>query len=584
MAGKKYNIDIGVNVSGESQVTDLNEDLAQTSEEQDNVNEGFTEMSGTADKALGGIVGTLATLKTSIMTSVKSLGLMKVALAATGLGALLLVIGSIKSAFEASEEGQNKFRKIMDAIGAVTGVLIDYLSDFGEMVIAAFENPQAAMEGFWAALKANVVERFESLLDMFGLLAKAIKQVFEGDFSGAMDSAKQAGKEYVDVLTGIPNTLDKAASGIETINDRIQTTINKSSELSDLQSSIDKKERELTISRAEREAQIAEIRFQLADRERTSIEDRIRLAIEAQAISDSIFADEEKLAADRLKIIQERNALSKSNKDDLQAEAEAEANLIRIQTERSNAAKRLITEQVAAERELKAQRQADRDEEAAFQAAFDEQQDADMLEYEKRLNKEVELERKAIADKQALYQKDAENQRKAEEQKRKNAQTAVMGAMATTAAALSLISDLYKDDFEKQKKVKIASATINTIQGMIAAYMGGVATIPVPAPAGVALGIAMAAVVGLAGFANIQKIRNSNPGGGGGGGGGMGGGGAPSISSAPSLSLVSPLTTGEEALAGAIGQETEPTKAYVVSEDMSSQQALDRRISQNATI
>jgi len=579
---KKYTLEVDVDVKGGDQVEKLNEDLAQTSNEQEEVNEGFTEMSGTADKALGGIIGTFATLKKSITTSIRSLGVMKVALAATGLGALLLVIGSIKAAFESSEEGQQKFRKLMDAIGAVTGVLIDYLSDFGELLIAAFENPQQAMKDFWAALKANVVERFVSLLDLFGFLAKAIKQVFEGDFVGAMDSVKEAGKEMVDVYTGIPDSFDKIVDGIETINDRIQTTIDKSTELSDLQNSIDERERELTVSRAKREVEIADLRLKIADTEKQSAEERIRFSNEALAITNSIYNDEIALAEDRLKIIEQRNALSKSGKEDLDAEAEAERELIMLNQSRANASRELISQRVTAERELAAEKKAIREEEAAFMEQLDVDLDVQLEASLVRLNKEEEANRKLVTVKQALYQKDLENQRAIERQKANNQKMAAMGALAATSAALSLLGDLYKDDFEKQKKIKIASATINTLQGMLAAFMGGVATIP--GPFGVALGAVLAGIVGVAGYSNIQKIRNSQPGGGGGGSPTMGGGGAPSISAPPSFSLVNPLTGGEEAIAGAIGQETEPMKAYVVSSDMTSQQELDRNIEQNSTI
>ena len=146
------------------------------------------------------------------------------------------------------------------------------------------------------------------------------------------------------------------------------------------------------------------------------------------------------------------------------------------------------------------------------------------------------------------------------------------------------LADSSNQDFESQKKYRIAGATISMLQGIVGAYAGAFASIPNPLAA-LIVGTAMAAGVGIMGGMNIAKIKKSQPGMGDTGNiPSGGGGGAPAISSAPSFSLVNPLTGGEEAIAGAIGAETEPAKAYVVSTDMTTQQALDRNIEANASL
>lgn len=180
-----------------------------------------------------------------------------------------------------------------------------------------------------------------------------------------------------------------------------------------------------------------------------------------------------------------------------------------------------------------------------------------------------------------LYDKDVKFSKLSNEQK---LQVVAMTAQASLSVALELINQLgaaASDDFETQKKYQIAGATVSTLQGMISAFMGGVQT--APGPWGLVLGGILAAAAGAVGWANIKKIKNSTPesvpss-------GSLSGSAVGSVSaSAPSLSLVSPLTSGEEQLAGQIGdQTTDPQKAYVVGSDMTSQQELDRRIESNA--
>ena len=40
-------------------------------------------------------------------------------------------------------------------------------------------------------------------------------KVFEGDFSGAMDTAAKAGSTFVDSLTGVKNTIDKVTGAVK---------------------------------------------------------------------------------------------------------------------------------------------------------------------------------------------------------------------------------------------------------------------------------------------------------------------------------------------------------------------------------
>ena len=50
------------------------------------------------------------------------------------------------------------------------------------------------MKDLGNAIKDNLIERFNSALEVIGYLGTAIKKVFEGDFDGAMEAAKNAGK------------------------------------------------------------------------------------------------------------------------------------------------------------------------------------------------------------------------------------------------------------------------------------------------------------------------------------------------------------------------------------------------------
>ena len=128
-----------------------------TGEEVKKTNDAIEDGLGAIDKRTGGAVSAFKAMQkglAGLSTSFKTLG---GAIAATGLGLLLLTITALTAAFTSSEEGQNKFAKIMGVIGAITGNLLDLLADLGEKIIGAFENPMEALNAFGNLLKAQIV-------------------------------------------------------------------------------------------------------------------------------------------------------------------------------------------------------------------------------------------------------------------------------------------------------------------------------------------------------------------------------------------------------------------------------------------
>jgi len=131
------------------------------------------------------------------------------------------------------------------------------------------------------------------------------------------------------------------------------------------------------------------------------------------------------------------------------------------------------------------------------------------------------------------------------------------------------------------KAAAIANATISTYESATSAYKS-LAPIPIVGP--VLGGIAAGAAV-VSGIANVKKISSTQVPGGGGGGGATPS--APQIptspSTPPSFNVVGQSSTNQ--LANAIGgQSQQPVQAYVVANDVSTAQSLDRNIVEGASI
>lgn len=131
--------------------------------------------------------------------------------------------------------------------------------------------------------------------------------------------------------------------------------------------------------------------------------------------------------------------------------------------------------------------------------------------------------------------------------------------------------------FKEQKKMNLAMAVVNASQAIISSLaQAPVAIGAVPSPIGIA-SLALASASGLASIAAIAKTTFNSGAGSVSAASGSGGGGA------PAFNVVG--ASGTNQLADAIGSQNErPTRAYVVSEDVTSAQQLDRNIIEGASI
>jgi len=153
--------------------------------------------------------------------------------------------------------------------------------------------------------------------------------------------------------------------------------------------------------------------------------------------------------------------------------------------------------------------------------------------------------------------------------------------MNKTASVLARGADLLGKNTAAGKAMSIAAATINTYQGITAELATKTVT-----PFEIGLKIANVALIAATGLKAVKDIISVKVPGGGGGGGSA----APSMSgagagagSAPQFNVVG--NSGVNQLAGIMAtNEQTPVKTYVVAQDVTSGQSLDRNIIRNASL
>jgi hypothetical protein len=173
-----------------------------------------------------------------------------------------------------------------------------------------------------------------------------------------------------------------------------------------------------------------------------------------------------------------------------------------------------------------------------------------------------------------LLKENADAQIKIEEEK----QAAKERALQAYSSGLKTAATLLGESTAAGKAAAIAATTIDTIQSGVSAFKGMVAA--VPGPAGIALGSVAAAGALASGYASVKKILAVKTPNGGGSAASPSTGG----SSAPQFNVVG--NSGVNQLAQTLGGNSEqaPIQAYVVANDVTTAQGLNRNIVTNASL
>ena len=579
-----------------------------TGEEVKKTNDAVEDGLSAIDKRTGGAVSAFKSMQkglAGLATSFRTLG---GAIAATGLGLLLLTITALTAAFTSSEEGQNKFAKIMGVIGAITGNLVDILANLGESIISAFENPKAALESFGKLLQAQIMNRVTGLFELLPALGKAMIQAFSGDFTEAATTAQDA---IAKVVLGVENITDKTNAAIDATKEFLAEQVkegNAAAKVADMRAKAAKVERALLIERSVKEAEIASLRLKSRQEEEFTAEQRKAFIEESQKLEDELLSKEvEALELRRDAQILE-NTFSRTNIENLDKEAQAIAAVNDIQARRLTQQRATQRELNRVNKELAAEEKARlAEEQKAFEALQKAKVDAaeNYRAYQQTLadsayamllsdqEREIQAaqekyfaligleeltaeERAKIAEKEnaeiAAIEKKYADQRTAAEQ-------AVADAKAAAAnQSIDSVQNALTGLFGESKAIASANVVVDAAQAAVGIFKSSTS---LPEPLGsINRGIQLAALTAST-IASIRQINSAQP----------GSASAPPAaalnpptapSAAPSFNVVG--TSGINQLAQSIGQKSDkPVRAYVVGGDVTTSQELERKRIKTAT-
>jgi len=563
---------------------------------------------------------------------------LRAAIISTGIGALVVVLGSLVAYFTQTKKGAELLERATAGLGAVIGVVTDAASTIGEMLVNAFNNPLDALEAFWEALKDNLWNRILAVQDQVLAFGEILAGVFTLDWDKVKSGVDKAATAFIQLNTGMDAEQQKEfAKAVRGVANEMSEAAKAAIKLTKAQQKLKDLTRELNVDQAKQRALIKKLNKDAEDTTKSYAE-REAAAKKAGEIEADLMQRRVAAAEENLRIIKAQNALKKEEDKDKDAEAEAEIELYRIREESLELQTTLqnkynsIRQQRSAEytafvKEQQDKRLKDAEEFNKQQEALDKQ----LAEEQKRIHEEVESVREFLdskrvkteqeqieekyarlreqangerdllirlemqknselrdlqlqrydqerADAKANREKQLEEEEELRNQRLDNARTVFSGIKSISNLLANDSENSARKHFKVNKSLGIADAFVSTytaIAGTLAQFSGPKAP-PIPGYA-----IAQAIATGLFGLAQVKKIASQKFGGGGASsvsGGGRGGGGFTGNATQGTPQPTAAIDFGFQ------DNQQEPIRSYIIGSDVQDDMEARTRVADRTSL
>lgn len=248
MANKKIKIPIDSSdvKKATKAVDDLNQSIDETSSALNDVGVDTGIFDDIRSKVSGAVRG--------VTNFVKSMRTLKGAIAATGIGLLVVALGSLVSYFKNTEKGARTLAIATEAVGVIFGKLQTFAAELGEKIVDTFSNPKEAISDLKDAIVNNITNRITGLIELFPKLGEAIELTFKGEFK---EAAKVSADAIAKVTLGVEDATDKAAElgkkakeGFNTIVEETKNAVTEAAKYVDAQEGLRKAINAITVANA----------------------------------------------------------------------------------------------------------------------------------------------------------------------------------------------------------------------------------------------------------------------------------------------------------------------------------------------
>lgn len=232
---------------------------------------------------------TMEQMSNATNKSATSLKILRGAVISTGIGALVVALGSLIAYFTSTQEGIDKVNKVLTPLKVLFQTLWGVVQNVGKALVEAFTHPKQLLLDLGKFMQEQIINRATAIIDAF----KGLGNILTGNVK---EGIKQVGDAALQAATGVKDVVGKVKEAGKAVSDTIGEAI-------------------------KRGQRIEEIGVKLASSEADFVKQSEALKLE--------FAEQNQIARDTSKTISEREAAAKKS-------IEIQKQINKLVTERNN--------------------------------------------------------------------------------------------------------------------------------------------------------------------------------------------------------------------------------------------------------
>lgn len=263
-----------------------------------------------------------------------ALRLLKVALISTGIGAIVVALGSLVAYFTKTQAGADKLRQFLEPLKTVFQVIMDTVAVLGGKIFDAFTNPKQAIKDLWEFIKSQFLNRLMGMVDIVKSMARVMGAAFKLDWGEVKENTKALMTAYTQVLTGFDkDQQDSIANSVKEYMDKLGITYDEAQKLEKRRQALEKNRIAFIKEEADLQNKLAELRLKTEDKENYSAMQRYLFNQKAMAVLDVLGNKRNALAKEEYNIMVEQNALAENMNKDYETENNLYKAMVETQTQ-----------------------------------------------------------------------------------------------------------------------------------------------------------------------------------------------------------------------------------------------------------
>ena len=368
---------------------------------------------------------TMEQMSNATNKSATSLKILRGAVISTGIGALVVALGSLIAYFTSTQEGIDKVNKVLTPLKVLFQTLWGVVQNVGKALVEAFTHPKQLLLDLGKFMQEQIINRATAIIDAF----KGLGNILTGNVK---EGIKQVGDAALQAATGVKDVVGKVKEAGKAVSDTIDEAIKRGQRIEEINQKLSASEADFIEQTAKLKQEFKEQNMIAEDTTKTFAEREAaaRKSIEIQKKINKLAADRNDLEQELLNLKFASNDTSDADRAELakkKAElAEQRTAMVEAVTTQNN---KVNTIHKAAADEQAKQRKEASDKAIAWLKQELEWQKEAIEDYvktnsavAKSMQERLDIEEKGMQDRLALLDKEKANglikQREYERQKR----------------------------------------------------------------------------------------------------------------------------------------------------------------------